>query len=107
MHPRALSNLLTFQELVIQDDEYGGSQQSWVDRFQIWGHIRYLRGGEQIMQARLEKRQPVILTFHENENTLLIEASWRVIYGSQIFELKEAPRPNEERRAYLEVLAEA
>jgi len=106
MDPRQLRNLLTFQRPVLIEDEFGGTQQNWEDVFQTWGHIRYLRGGESVMQARLESRQPVILTIHQNEDTLKIESDWRVIYGSQIFELKETPRPNHERRPYLEVLAQ-
>jgi SPP1 family predicted phage head-tail adaptor len=107
MNPRQLRHLMTFQRPVTQDDVYGGTQQSWADEFQTWGHILYLRGGESVMQARLESRQPVVITVHQNDDTMRVDSSWRVVYGSQIFNLKEHPRPNQERRPYLEVLAEA
>nr|BDD46304.1 hypothetical protein 5 [Moraxellaceae bacterium] len=48
-----LRRRITFQAYVMIHDDFGGVIQGWEDRFSRWGHVRFLRGSEAVMQARI------------------------------------------------------
>lgn len=79
--------------------------QGWEDRFILWCHLRYLRGSEVVMQARLVSRAPVILTVRTSVQARTITSEWRAVIAGSAFGLKEDPRPSDDG-AYIEMLAE-
>ena len=91
-------------------DEYGGTRDEWVPQFTEWAGVKYLRGGEGVMQARLASRNPVIVSVRNSERARQITSEWQVELRSRsgvtkIYAVKEYPRPSEQD-AYLEMLAE-
>lgn len=100
-----LDRRVTFQSFVMIEDDMGGVVQGWEDRFTIWAHIRYLRGSEAVMQARLASKAPVIITVRSSTASRTITSEWRAVIGGVVFDLKEDPRPSEDR-TWLETLAE-
>ena len=96
----------TFQEPFEADDADGRVIQRYDDRFQDRVTIRFLRGGESVMQARLESRNPVIIGVRNSERARQVTSEWRIVIDGRAYDLKEDPRPTESRR-YLEMLAEA
>ena len=101
-----LDRRVTFQQAVIIRDPDGMLIQGWEDRFTLWAHIRYLRGSEAVMQARLVSKAPVIITVRRSAQSVGITSEWRAVVGSVIFDLKEDPRPSEDG-GFFEMLAEA
>lgn len=91
-------------------DDFGGTRDQWVTQFVEWASVRYLRGTEAVMQARLASRNPVIVTVRNSARARQIDSTWRVTLRSRsgvvlVAEIKEDPRPGE-GDGFLEMLAE-
>ena len=91
-------------------DEYGGTRDEWVPQFTEWAGVKYLRGGESVMQARMASRNPVIVTIRNSERARQITSEWQVELRSRsgvtkIYAVKEDPRP-EGLDGFLSMLAE-
>ena len=92
------------------EDDMGGTRDEWALQFVDWVGVKYLRGTEAVMQARLASRNPVIVTIRNSARARQITSEWRVTLRSRsgivlVAEVKEDPRPSE-GDAYLEFLAE-
>ena len=105
MDPGQLDRRVTFQSFVMIEDDMGGVVHGWEDRFTLWAHLRYLRGSEAVMQARLVSKAPVIITVRRSVESVGITSEWRAVVGSVIFDLKEDPRPSEDG-GFFEMLGE-
>ena len=86
-------------------DDDGQVVQSYDEQFTVWAGIRWLRGGESVMQARMQSRSPAILTVRKTPDTDRITSEWRVLVDGRDFDVKEDPRPSDDR-GYLEMLVE-
>ena len=75
-------------------------------QFWRWVNVRYLRGGESVMQARLQSRSPVILTVRDDADARRITSEWKAVIDGRVYDMKEDARPSD-NRLYLEFLAEA
>lgn len=95
----------TFAAPVKERDEDGGVIQRHEDQFTVWAGVRWLRGGEAVMQSRMQSRSPAILTVRKTPDTDRITSEWRVALDGREFDVKEDPRPSDDR-GYLEMLAE-
>ncbi|WP_342643449.1 head-tail adaptor protein [Rhodoligotrophos ferricapiens] len=63
-----------------QDDGYGNViEGSWTDEFAVAARIQFLRGTESVMAARLEGREPVIITVRRSSQTEQITPDWRAV----------------------------
>ena len=105
-----LDHRATFSARREISDEYGGTRDEWVPQFTEWAEVKYLRGGERIMEARLASRNPVIVSIRNSERARQITSEWQVELRSRsgvtkVYAVKEDPRPSE-HDAYLEMLAE-
>lgn len=87
-------------------DADGQIVQSYVEQFTVWAGVRWLRGGETVMQSRMQSRSPAILTVRKSPDTDRITSEWRVLVDGRDFDVKEDPRPSDDR-GYLEMLAES
>ena len=92
------------------ETDMGGSRDEWVTQFVEWAAVKYLRGTETVMQARLESRNPVIITVRNSARARMVTSEWQVRLRSRsgvvlVAEVREDPRPTE-RDGFLEMLAE-
>ena len=101
-----LTKIATFAEPVEAVDADGQAVQSYETRFIEWVHVRWLRGGESVMQSRLASRSPAVVTFRNSERARTVTSEWRVTIDGRTFEAKEDPRETEDR-AFQEMLVEA
>ena len=76
------------------------------DRFTVWAKHAPLRGGEAVMQARMESRSPAAVTVECSSDTLTITSEWEVVIDGRTYQLKEDPRETRDR-AFLDMLVEA
>lgn len=93
------------------EDDMGGTRDEWVLQFAEWVGVKYLRGTEAVMQARLASRNPVIVTIRNSARTRQVTSEWRIVLRSRsgvtfVAEVREDPRPAS-NDAFLEFLAEA
>ena len=95
----------TFAAPVEAVDADGQVVQDYQEQFAVWAGVRWLRGGESVMQARMQSRSPAILTVRKTPDTERITSEWRVLVDGRDFDVKEDPRPSDDR-GYLEMLAE-
>lgn len=75
-------------------------------QFTLWAHVLPLRGGEEVMQARMAAKAPAIITVRAGGQARQIGSEWQVLIDGKIYEVKENPRESQDR-AFLELLAEA
>lgn len=87
-------------------DADGQIVQEYRERGTVWCNVRHLRGGESVMQARMESRNPAIITVRASSLTRGVDSEWRVRIDGREYDVKEDPRETQDR-AFLEFLAEA
>jgi head-tail adaptor len=104
-----LRERFTIQRRVDIDDGYGNTVGEWADQFAMWGGIRFMRGGEGVLAARLTARQPAILTVRNSTVARGILASDRAVNArtGEVFNIREQPRAARDNRGFLEMLVEA
>ena len=102
---RAANKRAAMQMPVEAVDADGQIVQSYETQFSRWVGVRYLRGGESVMQARLQSRSPVILTVRDDTDTRRITSEWKAVIDGREYAFKEDRRPSD-NRLYLEFLAE-
>lgn len=90
---------------VQERDPDGQIVQGWEDQGTVWAHVLPLRGSEMVMQARMQSKNPVIITVRASALTQSITAEWRVMIDGRSHDVKEHPRETQDR-ALLAFLAE-
>ena len=108
--PLLLDHRATFSVRQVVDDDMGGTQSTWIPQFTVWAAVKYLRGGESIMQARLASRNPVVIEIRNSADARRITSEWQVELRSRsgvtkTYAIKEDPRP-EGVDGFLSMLAE-
>ena len=87
-------------------DEDGQLVQRHDVQFTVWCGVKWLRGGEAVMQSRMQSRSPAILTVRNTPDTRRITSEWQATIAGRVFEIREDPRPSDDR-GFLEFLVEA
>lgn len=101
-----LDRRVTLSRRVEQSDGFGNMVGEWTPAFSRWCNVRYLRGTEAVMAARLEGRQPVIVTVRKDSETDTIDPGMRATIDGRVYNIRELPRPSDDR-LFLEFLAES
>ncbi|MDW9855062.1 head-tail adaptor protein [Sinorhizobium meliloti] len=104
-----LDRRLRFEARQEIDNGHGSPMSGdWLLRFTVWGKRLFLRGGETVLAARLESRQPAILTIRDSKQAREITSDWRVVDTSdgRVYNIRENPKLSDDR-AFLEMLVEA
>lgn len=101
-----LNRVAAFYEPVEDRDADGMIVQDWILRFTLAAHVLYLRGSEAVMQARMQSKNPAIITVRRSIQAQAITSEWRVKVDGRTFEIQEDPRPDQGRRT-LAMLAQA
>lgn len=106
MNASDLTRRATFLKPETYLDEDFQPVQGYVEQFTCAAHVHYLRGGEEVMAARLQSKSPAVVTIRDSATARQVTSEWRVRIGGRTFEMKEDPRPDQARRL-LEMLVEA
>lgn len=104
-----LRERVTIQRNVAVPDWSGQpSAPDWRDQFTIWAGIRFMRGGEAVIAARLTARQPAVLRIRNSAQARGILPSDRAVNArtGEIFNIREKPREARDNRGFLEALIE-
>lgn len=107
-----LDRRLTFEVRREQDDGAGNFVSEWVAQFTQAANVKFMRGGESVLAARLEATQPAIVTIRASTQARAIGNDWRAVdaragmdeHGKPrvVYQIKEIPRESDDR-AYLEI----
>lgn len=101
-----------FQRRGEKNDGYGNTVSGeWEPQFERWAEIRFMRGSESVLAARLEARRPVIITIRNSLQARLITHDWRAVeivgaVTGTVFNIREDPVRTDDR-GFLQMLAES
>lgn len=103
---RVLLESLAFDRPVATANGGGGSRMGWEERHLCRGRFLYLRGGEHVLQSRLEGRQPVVVTIRSSLAAREIAPDWRLrdLHAGEVYNIRSIV-PTEDR-LYLELTCE-
>ena len=98
---------VAFDAPVSAPDGYGGTETQWQEQFTDRVHFRYLRGGETVQAARLEGKQPVVVTIRAHSKSLAVTSDYRMrdLRRGTAYNIRTVI-PSEDRR-YIEITAES
>lgn len=101
-----LNERFAFDRRGTSADGYGNTESTWIEQFRCAVRRQMLRGGENVMAARLEGRDPAIITVRRSVLTRQITADWRCrdTRSDDVFNIRSiTPR---ESRDYIDLLVE-
>lgn len=103
-----LDRRLSFESPTEITDDYGNTTSGWQGQYECAANIKYLRGGEQVLAARLAQTSPVIVTVRNCAAARAIGGTWRCrdTRTGALYQVKETPR-EADNRGHLEFLATA
>lgn len=88
-------------------DDNGDRLGDWQTVARVRAEITWLRGGEAVMQSRLQGVQPAVLRVYRSPVTRQLDSSWRAVNAhdhGQVFAI-EAKSPNAKDANCYDVLA--
>jgi head-tail adaptor len=107
MKAGSLYHAFAFEKRTESSDGMGNTVSAWSTEFECRAGRMILKGGESIMAARLEGRQPVVLTVRNESRTRQIDTDWRArdLRTNAIYNVRSV-QPSEKRDG-IELLCEA
>lgn len=77
----ALRTLVHLQSRGLVSDGFGNMVPGgdFVTRRTVWANLRALKGSETVIAARLEGRQPYVMTVRQSSDTRQVSAAWQVV----------------------------
>lgn len=115
-----LTRLVAFDAPVRSPDGYGGVDEGFTgegQQLKAAAHFRYLPGSEPVMAARLDGRQPIVITVHNSVEMGAVNSAWRMRdlhdgmfdtggdWSGPIYNVRTDPVPSQDR-LWLEILVE-
>lgn len=103
---RDLRTKVSFQQRGL--DANGDRLGDWEDGLERKASIRFLRGGEGVLEGRLAGRMPAVISIRDDSDTREITSAWRARTLTGIaytFDIKSITPAKE--RGYLDILSEA
>lgn len=73
-----LEQRVAFDKREEVEDPYGNMVADWVEQFQDYAAFMFLRGSEQVMAARLESREPMLVRIRMSANARQIGNDWQM-----------------------------
>lgn len=96
----------TFQQRGLDDNGEPTTNADWQQPgLTVWAQVTPLKGGEPVMQQRLQGTTPVQVTIRYSSETSEITNAWRMVWKGVPFNIKSVSP--DERRAYIAILATA
>lgn len=105
MRAGQLTKMATLLMPVEDLDEDRQPIRRYDDQGKVWCNVRWLRGGESVMQARMTAKSPAIVTVRTSSLSRQITSEWRMLIDGREFDVKEHPRESDDR-AFFELLVE-
>ena len=105
-----LYHRVAFDPPLDDPDPHGGTETSWdtAAAVEARANFRYLRGGETVQAARLQGRQPMVVTIRNSFAAQSITPDWRMrdLGSATVYNIRTGPVPSDDRR-WLEFTVES
>lgn len=106
----ALRERLHFQRPSMADDGFGNLVPGgdFQTQFTVSAALQPLKGTEAVTAARLEGRQPYVVTIRQSAQTRQVNSHWRMVDArdaTRVFEITAPPADPDMRNAWLQLLA--
>lgn len=89
-----------------RDDGHGMTEGEWCSIFSVAAGIRPLKGGEDVLAARLTGVQPVIITVGKDRRTEAVTSAWRAVdEAGRVYAITAPPADMEGKGLFLDILA--
>lgn len=92
-----LRDLVAFDERALVANDYGAKQNGFIERFRVRAAFEFARGSEDVIAARLEGKQPVLVRVRASAETRQIRPDWRMrdIHNDVAYAIRAiAPTPD-------------
>lgn len=89
------------------DDGYGNVEGAWVAFATVAARLRFMRGGEQVLEQRIVGVQPVIITVRASTETRQVSTGDRAVNTRNGTPLDIKSVAPDEVGAFIEILCEA
>lgn len=104
-----LKERVHLQARTVASDGFGGSVPGGPFQTQctVRAHLQPLKGSEAVQAARLQGRQPYILTIRQSSQTRPLNTAWQVVDARNVnrkFAVVAPPTDPDSDRAWLEVM---
>lgn len=88
-------------------DGSGGQTRTWAEMLTCAAGFRFLRGGETVQAARLDGRQPAVVTIRSSSDARQITTDWRMrdTRTGAVYNVRSIVPTDD--RAFLELLCES
>jgi len=101
-----LIEFVSWQKRLPINDGYGNTEGTFEEQFTSRAGYTWMKGGEAVIAARMEGKQPIGVRVRRNSNTLQIRPDWRMVdidsgFIYAVHAITESPE-----RGYLDVLVE-
>ena len=106
MQGGTIRDSIEFKTRALASDGMGNTVGSFESQFTVMGNVKYLRGGESVMAARVAAKQPAIITVRVTLETQLIAPDWVAVIDGKTFNIREHPTKTD-NRLYYQFLAES
>lgn len=105
----ALRERMEFQARATADDGFGNQIPAgpFETRFTYWAGMRPLRGSEAVMAARLDWRQPYVVTVRNTTQTRGVTVAWQLVdarNANRVFAITSPPADPDGKNAWLEFI---
>ncbi|WP_054309912.1 head-tail adaptor protein [Mesorhizobium sp. 1M-11] len=101
-----LRELVTLQYATLEDDGAGNEIPTWHDII-VPARIRYLKGSEEIIAARLTGVQPIVITIRNGGPAAAVTTDWRAIITRTAETLQIRSKITDERGAWIDLLCQS
>lgn len=104
-----LRDRLRFEQRAVLDDGYGNPVSGeFAEQFSRWAEVKPMRGGEDVLAARLQGTQPIMIRVRYDSLTKTITPEWRAVdvRNGTVYAIRTAV-DMERRRMWIEMMAEA
>lgn len=103
----ALYEAFAFDSPVSIDNAAGGKELGWTEAFTARAKVRYLRGSEEVLAARLQGRQPIVAVIGNSVAARLVTTDWRMRDTRRAIDYNiRTVVPSDDRR-WIEITAES
>jgi SPP1 family predicted phage head-tail adaptor len=107
-----LRSQIVFSERVSSLDLYGNEVADWIERFSTRAQFLPMKGGEDVLAARLEGRQPVVIRIRQSPEARAVTPDWKVqnVDNGVEFNIRGIIDPEEgtsQHGRWLDILAES
>lgn len=73
-----LDSRVTLSSPTLVADEYGNEESGFTAQSTVWARRLDLRGGEQVMAARLQGRQLTVFTVRDSSEMRAVQPEWQL-----------------------------